>query len=402
MTQNIVVIGSGFAGMWAALAAARAVASAGLEGEIAVTVVSPAPTLVIRPRLYEGALDGIAPDLGPLFAATGVRHLAGMVQTIDHQCKILEIVAHNGKKVELAYDKLVPAAGSRLARPPVPGLAEHAFSVDQLDEAQTLAAHLQSLKNQPACPARDTVVVVGAGLTGLETATEMPDRLRGIFGATAAVRVVLVEQAPVVAAAMGPAARPVIETALAGCGVEVLTGVGVESIDARGVTLKNGARIEALTVVWTGGAHAAPPAAQIPGERDESGRIVADSYLRAPAVADIFVAGDMVHAAADDQGAVALMSCQHAVSLGRVAGYNAAAELIGLPLHPYSQPKYVTCLDLGPWGALYTEGWDSQVRLTGQEAKNLKRDIVTKWIYPPAAEREAAFAVANPDFVIVP
>lgn len=402
MMQNIVVVGSGFAGMWAALAAARAVALAGREGEIAVTVVSPTPALVIRPRLYEGALDDVAPDLGPLFAAVGVRYLAGAVETINHQRKTLEIAASDGSRFELAYDRLVLAAGSRLLRPAVPGLSQYAFSVDQLDEAQTLAAHLQSLADQPASPARHTVVVVGAGLTGLETATEMPERLRAIFGATAAIRVILVEQAPVVAAAMGAAARPVIESALAGCGVAVLTGVGVERIDAGGVTLKNGVRIDALTVVWTGGACANPLAAQIPGVRDESGRLVADSHLRAPGAADIFVAGDMVHAAADDQGAVALMSCQHAVSLGRVAGYNAAAGLVGLPLHPYSQPKYVTCLDLGAWGALYTEGWDSQVCLTGQEAKDLKRDIVTKWIYPPAAEREAAFAVANPDFVVVP
>ena len=57
------------------------------------------------------------------------------------------------------------------------------------------------------------------------------------------------------------------------------------------------------------------------------------------------------------------------MSLGRVAGHNAAAELVGLPLHPYSQPKYVTCLDIGPWGALYTEGWDRQVRLTREAGK---------------------------------
>jgi NADH dehydrogenase len=101
-------------------------------------------------------------------------------------------------------------------------------------------------------------------------------------------------------------------------------------------------------------------------------------------------------------GNIAAMSCQHALSLGRVAGHNAAAELVGLQLHPYSQPQYVTCLDLGAWGALYTEGWDRQVRLTGAEGKALKRQINTEWIYPPKADRESVFAIANPDFVVVP
>ena len=63
---------------------------------------------------------------------------------------------------------------------------------------------------------------------------------------------------------------------------------------------------------------------------------------------------------------------------------------------PYSQPKYGTCLDLGAWGAVYTEGWDRQVKLVKQEGKNLKTQINTVWIYPPAANRETAWAAADP------
>ncbi len=106
-------------------------------------------------------------------------------------------------------------------------------------------------------------------------------------------------------------------------------------------------------------------------------------------------------AATDDDGNTALMCCQHALSLGRVAGHNAAAELLGLPTVRYSQPEYVTCLDLGPWGAVYTEGWERQVKLVREEAKSLKRRINTEWIYPPKADREAALAAADPAFVVV-
>ena len=128
----------------------------------------------------------------------------------------------------------------------------------------------------------------------------------------------------------------------------------------------------------------------------------ADPDPRANRVKDVFVTGDVARAATDDAGNYALMCCQHALSLGRVAGHNAAAELVGLPLHPYSQPKYVTFIDLGPWGALYTEGWDRQIRLTREDAKAIKTDINTKWIYPPAPDRDAAFAVSSPDYIIVP
>lgn len=403
MSKRIVIAGSGFAGLWSALSAARALALGGGAGEgIELVVVSPTPTLVVRPRLYEAVIENMDPGLGALFAAVGVRHLAARIEAIHSADHTLEILASDGTRSRLGYDKFVLAAGSTLFQPPVPGLAEFAFNVDQLADARALDAHLASLAQRQDTPARNTVVIAGGGFTGIEAAAEMPDRLRKMLGDAAAARVVVIEQAAGIGPDLGPVPRPVIEAALAECGVEILTGTAVAGIDADGVTTSAGERIASATVVWTAGARANALAAQIPGEHDRFGRVHADPYLRAPQAPDVFVTGDVAHAATDDQGNVAVMSCQHALSLGRVAGHNAAAELVGLPLHAYSQPKYVTCLDLGPWGALYTEGWDRQVRLTRQEGKNLKREINTKWIYPPAADRDAVFAVANPDYVIVP
>lgn len=402
MTTKIVVAGSGFAGLWSALSAARAVELAGKSKDIEVVVISPSPTLVVRPRLYEAVMENIDPDLAPLFSVTGVQHIAGRVAAIRADRHELEVVSAEGKRSTLHYDKFVLATGSTLFQPPIPGLAEFSFNVDQLADAKVLDAHLASLAIRPETPERNTVVVAGGGFTGIETAAEMPERLRKVLGNAAEIRVVVIEQALGIGPDLGPVPRPVIEAALAECGVEIITGVAVVAIDMNGITTSSGKRIESNTVVWTAGARANPLAAQVPGDRDQYGRIHADPYLRAGQAANIFVAGDVAHVATDDQGNVAIMSCQHALSLGRVAGHNAAAELVGLPLHAYSQPKYVTCLDLGTWGALYTEGWDRQICLIRQEAKNLKRDITTKWIYPPAADRKAVFAIANPDYVIVP
>ncbi|MGE0485676.1 MAG: NAD(P)/FAD-dependent oxidoreductase [Gammaproteobacteria bacterium] len=401
MGQHIVIAGSGFAGTWAALAAARAVGeSAGAD--IVIAVVSPAPRLCIRPRLYEADLAGMNPDVGPLLAAVGVRHVAATVDAIDTANRVLSLRDAQGEASTLSWDRLVLATGSHLHRPPVPGLAEHAFDVDQLESAERLAGHIAALARRPANAARSTAVICGGGFTGIEAAAEMPARLRAALGDDANVRVVVVERADAIGPDLGPVPRPVIEQALAECGVETIVGHAVTAIDAAGVTLDDGTHIAAATVVWTGGARAHPLAAQVPGEHDTWGRVHADAFLRAPAAPGVFVTGDVAHAATDDHGNVALMSCQHALSLGRVAGYNAAADLLGQPLHPYSQPKYVTCLDLGPWGAVYTEGWDRQVHLQAAEAKAIKRDINTIWIYPPPAEREAALATAKPDHVIVP
>ncbi|WP_164141469.1 NAD(P)/FAD-dependent oxidoreductase [Serratia marcescens] len=402
MTQKIVIAGSGFAGFWAAVSAMRAINIAGKHGEIEVLMVSPTPTVTIRPRLYEAVLENMNPDISAQLAAVGVRHLAGTVERIDAAAKTLTVAQATGGSLELAYDRLVWATGSRLSVPAVPGFAEYGFNVDTLESAQRLDAHIKALAAKPSTPARNTAVVVGAGLTGLESAAEMPQRLRDALGKDENVRVVIVDSAPEVGAGMGAEPGAVIRQALAECGVEARAGLRVSAIDAEGVMLSNGERIAANTVILAAGVRAHPLTEQIPGERDGNGRVIGDAFLRAPAAAGIFVTGDTVKAATDDLGNHNLMTCQHAMSLGRVAGHNAAAELAGLPTHPYSQPKYVTCLDLGPWGALYTEGWDRQVCFTRQEGKKIKQEINTQWIYPPAADREALFAVANPDFVIVP
>jgi NADH dehydrogenase len=162
------------------------------------------------------------------------------------------------------------------------------------------------------------------------------------------------------------------------------------------VTLADGRRIEAATVIWTVGFRASPLTRELAGTHDAQGRLHVDQNLKVRGQDRVFAAGDVAYAATDDLGNFAVMSCQHAISLGRHAGNNAAADLLGVSPMPYRQPKYVTCLDLGAWGAVFTEGWDRQLKLVKEEAKALKTQINTLWIYPPAADRAAALAAADP------
>ncbi|MDV7410550.1 FAD-dependent oxidoreductase [Acinetobacter baumannii] len=401
MSKRIIIAGSGFAGLWAALAAQRAIHLASQEQNIEVMMVSPSPNVGIRPRLYEAVLENMNPDISELLSVVGVKFLAGWVNKIDSNQQTIEVATTDGNKQNLSYDRFVLATGSTTFMPPIPGLKEYGFSVNTLEDAEKLDHHLKNLATKPANAARNTVVVAGGGLTGLETVTEMPERLRSILDEMD-VRVVLVDSSTEIGAAMGDQAASVIREALSELGVEGKAGLRVTALDATGVTLSNGEKIETETVIWTAGMRANPLASQIAGEKDNLGRLIGDAYLHAPEAKNIFVTGDTVKVPTDDLGNFNVMSCQHAMSLGRVAGYNAAAELVDLPLHPYSQPKYVTCVDLGPWGALYTEGWDRQVQFVREEAKKIKQEINTVWIYPPVADREAVFAIANPDFVIVP
>jgi NADH dehydrogenase len=291
------------------------------------------------------------------------------------------------------------ATGSRLFRPDIPGLAEHGFSVDSLDDAIALDKHLHGLAKRPAVNGRDTVVVAGGGFTGIEAATEMPARLREILGKDATTRVIIVDRNSAIAPDMGAGPRPVIEDALRKLGVETRLGAGVASLDESGVTLSSGEHIEAETVIWAAGIRAAPLTAQIPAERDNFGRLLVDRDLRVPSVDGVFATGDAARAACDDAGNYALMSCQHATRMGAFAGNNAAAELLGVPTQPYHQEAYVACLDLGESGAIVTRGWERKVESVGDVAKKMKQEINTVWIYPPKAERAAALASADPEYV---
>ena len=167
MKKHIVIAGSGFSGAWAAFSAARAVALAGKTGQIEITVVSPQAALHIRPRLYEATLEGMAPDLSAVFGAVGVRHLRGRVEAIDSEARQVVVRGADGSQQPLDYDRFVLAAGSQVVRPPLPGLSRFAFDVDQLDGARALERHLAGLASRPASPSRNTVVIAGAGFTGL-------------------------------------------------------------------------------------------------------------------------------------------------------------------------------------------------------------------------------------------
>lgn len=393
---RILIVGAGFAGMYAALCAARLRDEQGASPEtLEIVLAAPEPRLVIRPRLYERAPETMAAPLSELFNAVDVRYEQGRVDVIDSDGKSVEIVGPDGTRRRLPYDRMVLAAGSRGFKPDIPGLADYGFSVDQIEDAIVLDRHLTALAKRPPSAARDTAVVAGGGFTGIEVATELPSRLRAILGPQANVRVVIVDRNDAIAPAMGPNPRPLIEVALREAGVETRLGVGVSKVTESGVTLSDNQSIESATVVWAAGMRPSPLTEQVKAERDRSGRLVVDRDLRVPTVPEIFAAGDTAYALTDDLGHHALMSCQHANRLGACAGHNVAADLLGVPLEPYRQKNYVTCLDLGPATAIFTRGWDSKVEMTGDKAKATKREINTQWIYPPRANRADAFKAAE-------
>lgn len=384
------MLGSGFAGLWAAVGAARRLDELGADGDVKIKMVSAQPYHDIRVRNYEADLTQCRIPLGDVLDPAGVEHITADVTAIDPSSRTVttSLGAHT-------YDRLVIALGSQLVKPDIPGLCEFGFDVDTYDGAVRLQQHLAALADGPHTAAAHTAIVVGAGLTGIETACELPARLTALLP-DIEPRVVLVDHNPHVGSDMGTSARPVIEAALATNGVQTRLGVRVEAVESGGATLSTGERLDASTVVWCAGMRANPLTADLGVARDRLGRVQVDDYLRVEGMRDVFAAGDVASARMDDIH-VSVMSCQHGRPMGRFAGYNVVSDLLGEPMLALRIPWYVTVLDLGPAGAVYTEGWDRLVVASGAEAKATKQVINTQRIYPPLnGNRAAILAAAAP------
>ena len=387
--KRILVLGGGFAGLWSAVGAARKLDALGIgPNEIEVVLVDRHPYHNIRVRNYEDDLGDVCVPFDDVLAPIGIGHIAAIVREVDFEGQQIHIDV-KGTDRELLYDRLVFSLGSALHRPNLPGLAAHGFDVDTYDSAARLRAHLAALRGMPSTLARNTVVVVGAGLTGIEVACEMPHRVASALGETTpSPKVILLDSNASVGSDMGHHARPIIEEALRSLDIETKLGACIAAVDGSGVTLASGEHIASATIIWCAGMRANVLTGRAPVEKDRLGRIPVDAFMRVQGVQNAFAAGDAAWCMMDDVHR-SVMSCQDGRPMGRFAGHNVVADLVGEPMLPLRIESYVTVLDLGPWGALYTTGRDRSVASTGAAARATKRLINRQRIYPPRSQRDS-------------
>ena len=389
--KKILVIGGGFAGMMAALNAVDENDHHG--GDIAVTLVSPTPYITIRPRLYEKNAESLRAPLLPTFDPVGVAFVDGAARDIDTEARTVTVERTNGGAETLDYDRLILATGSELRDAPIPGVGAHAFNIDTYDAAVKLDEHLRVVAASSDTPGHDTFVVIGGGMSGIEMAAEMRNRIEEHADAATAsrARVVLIEQAGVVGPDLGDDPRPIIQEALAAADVDIRLNTTVTGVTEDAVTLSDGERIATATTIVTVGLRASALGERVPVALDEFGRVPVDDMLRVIGVEGVYATGDIARAIADGEQP-ALMSCQHGRTMGKYAGYNAARDLLGQPPRAYRQTDYSTCLDLGNFGAVLTTGWDRKVGHFGEEAMKRKMWINGELIYPPTGNREEILA----------
>ncbi|MEO3811000.1 FAD-dependent oxidoreductase [Sphaerisporangium sp. B11E5] len=304
MKHRILILGAGYAGAYVAGNLARRLSPKDTE----ITVVNAVPDFVQRMRLHQLAAsrDVEAPDLADVFAGTGIRLRVARVVAVDPERRVVA-VADGG---ELGYDTLVYALGSHGDVEGVPGVAEHAFDVAARPSALRLRERLDSLDSLGRLSEGGSVLVVGDGLTGIETATEIAESRPGLA-------VTLIARGEL-GARLSAGARVHLRRACGRLGVTVLEHTSVEAVEATRVLCAGGTALASDATVWTAGFAVGPVAAAGGLEVTRDGQIVVDRTMRSVSHPNVYAVGDSVYAVGDN-GRPLPMSCASAGYTGRQA-----------------------------------------------------------------------------------
>ncbi|MFD3659011.1 NAD(P)/FAD-dependent oxidoreductase [Streptomyces sp. NPDC058659] len=327
MTGNIavVVIGGGYAGVMAANRLTQ-------RDDVTVTLINPRPDFVERIRLHQ--LVGGSDDA--VVAYTEVLH-PGIGLLVDSVTRIDAA----GRSVTLAtggtvrYDYLVYAVGSGSADPRVPGAAEFAYPIADLEEAQRLRPVLD------AAPLTAPVTVVGGGPTGIETAAELAEAGRAVTLVCGRV--------------LGPylhrRGRRSVAGRLAALGVTVVEGPGakVTAVTRDAVRLDDGRELPSAVTIWTAGFGVPDLAARSGLSTDALGRLLTDETLTSVDDDRVIAAGD----SAAPSNLPARMSCQAATPMGARAADTVLSRIAGETPSSLNQVFAGQCISLGRGAGIF-------------------------------------------------
>ncbi|MFE7182641.1 NAD(P)/FAD-dependent oxidoreductase [Streptomyces erythrochromogenes] len=374
MKHRIVVLGAGYAGAFAAGNLARRLSCADVE----ITVVNAVPDFVERMRLHQLATgqDLAVRRLADVFAGTEVRlHLAN-VTAVDPASRTVAVTGEDDDR-DLAYDTLVYALGSSAARHGVPGVAEYAFDVAGLSSALRLRERLARLGEG------STVLVVGEGLTGIETATELAESRPDLS-------VVLAARGEL-GARLSQKARRHLLRAFDRLGITVHEHTVIEAVEPTRAITADGAAVPADVTVWAAGFTVHPLAAAGGLTVTETGQIVVDRTMRSVSHPDVYAAGDCAYAIGDN-GRPLPMSCASAGFTTMQATAAIVARLTGAAVPALGLKYHGNHISLGRRDAIF-QMVDGDVRskswyLGGRTAARLKAGVL----------QGAGFGIAHPTF----
>ena len=307
-SPEIIVLGGGYAGLTAAARLGEANIAASL------TLIDAKPQFVERIRLHEVAAGSTPRDLDyrVFMESRGGRFVPGRAVAIDTAARTVVIETLHGDSRNLPYDRLVYALGSTTDRWTVPGVEAHADTLDTLDGAAALFGGLGDAEK---------ILIAGGGLTAIEAACELAERLPGKKITLAAGRSFAPSSEP------GGLSREGFDHVLATLdrlGVRVETGARIASLAADAARLDDGRELPFDRCIWAAGFHVPSLAREAGIAVNAAGQILTDETLASISHPEIVAIGDAAEVTAPVAG-ICRMSC----AAGRPMGEKAARTIIG-------------------------------------------------------------------------
>ena len=299
---------------------------------------------------------------------------------IDAAARTVELTSG----VTLHYDYLIYAVGSTGTVPAgVPGATEFAYPISELEQAHRLRDRLADV------PKSAPTVIVGGGLTGIESAAEFAEAGRPVTLVT-----------DVLGPSLGRTGRRSVAKRLARLRIGVLEGSKVARVTADRVVLTDGRELPSAVTVWTAGFGVPGLAAASGLATDELGRLVTDETLTSVDDPRIIAAGD----AAAPSGLPFRMSCQAALPLGAQAANTALARIAGTDPTGVNQAMFAQCISLGRHAGTVQLGHtdDSPTRFYagGRTGALIKEQVcrqTLRWMRGEAAKPGSYTWVKGPD-----
>lgn len=346
MSQNpkVIIVGAGFGGLFAARTLA--------DKPVDVLLIDRNNFHTFTPLLYQVATAALDPSeiaypVRAIFRTNkNIRTLMGTVVAIDTANKRLDVAIGDGVRQE-PYDYLVLATGSTPTYFGNDEFREHAFELRTLNDSIRLRNHILHQFEQAAWADDDvvraaltTIVVVGGGPTGLETAGAIYELYNHVLqreynGRSLRARVILVEMLPHLLAPYPEKLRRSAEKQLQSLGVEVILENPVTKVAADHIVLGDGTTIRTHTLVWSAGVKGSPLAEMLGVALQRGGRMPIHATMQVIGVPDVYAVGDMVYLE-DAAGNPYPMLIPVAQQQGELAAKNILAELAERPLAEFS------------------------------------------------------------------
>ena len=417
--RKILIVGGGYAGFYTAKKLEKWLR----RGEAQVTIVDPLPYMTYQPFLPEVAAGSIEPRHAVIAHRRHLKKtkvITAAISKIDHAAKTAEITPAVGEPWTIDYDIVVVTAGAVSRTFPIPGVADQAIGLKNIEEAMwirdKMTDNFAKASNLPAGPERDrllTTVVVGGGFAGIEVFAELRSFASSLVGSYHQLEMDdthfhLIEALGRIMPEVSLKTSLWVIKDLEQRGAQVHLNTQLASALGGKVEMSDGQTFESDLIIWTAGVMANPVIRNTDLPIEERGRLRVQADLRVinddGIVPDAWGAGDVCAVpdlTGNGVGGFTVPNAQHAVRQGKLMARNLVADLRGEKPRDYFHKNLGAVAGLGLYDGVFQNGpfavkgliawfmhrgyhglaipfWDRKIRVFGNWFLNffLRRDLV--------------------------